>query len=161
MSEVSAKKGRRHEETIVRKVSRRGEHDAHGGTWKVAFADFCLALLCLFMVLWVLSARDAEESARVVSLSAIYKGGAGLLDADRMKPDERSLVDPLIAMPAAWDGGKDDQAPTSYASDDELKSLAQAIEAAAHDARLENNLQAVITPFLNLAVPFPISSLRN
>ena len=35
----------------------------HGGAWKVAFADFCLALLCLFLVLWLLASREKQETA--------------------------------------------------------------------------------------------------
>ena len=36
-------------ETVVKRSSRRHDDDAHGGAWKVAFADFSLALMCLFL----------------------------------------------------------------------------------------------------------------
>jgi chemotaxis protein MotB len=48
--------------TIVKRVSRKGHDEAHGGAWKVAFADFMLALMCLFLVLWVLAPLAARCS---------------------------------------------------------------------------------------------------
>lgn len=53
--------GQEHGEIVIKKSNGKHQHDDHGGAWKVAFADFCLALMCLFLVLWVLAARDKEE----------------------------------------------------------------------------------------------------
>ncbi len=47
--------------TVVVKKKGKGHDDGHGGAWKVAFADFCLALLCLFLVMWLLAVRQADE----------------------------------------------------------------------------------------------------
>jgi chemotaxis protein MotB len=47
---------------IVRKYS--GDHDdAHGGAWKVAYADFVTAMMALFIVLWLLSASEKVQKA--------------------------------------------------------------------------------------------------
>jgi chemotaxis protein MotB len=47
---------------IVRKHS--AEHDdAHGGAWKVAYADFVTAMMALFIVLWLLSASEKVQKA--------------------------------------------------------------------------------------------------
>ncbi|MBN4667385.1 OmpA family protein [Pandoraea nosoerga] len=35
-------------------------HEESGGAWKVAFADLCLVLMCLFVVMWVLERRVFE-----------------------------------------------------------------------------------------------------
>jgi chemotaxis protein MotB len=35
-----------HDQTIVKRGGGKHKHDDHGGAWKVAFADFCLALMC-------------------------------------------------------------------------------------------------------------------
>lgn len=146
MSGATAKAGRRHEETIVKRVSRRESHDDHGGNWKVAFADFCLALLCLFLVLWLLSTRDAEEARQKLTISAIYDGGAGLFDGDTPRPERPSLVEPLTSLTPAQDGGEAGSMPVMYESDDELKQLAAALEQLGRETNLQNNLQAVITP---------------
>ena len=47
---------------IIRKRS--AEHDdAHGGAWKVAYADFVTAMMALFIVLWLLSASEKVQKA--------------------------------------------------------------------------------------------------
>lgn len=38
----------------------------HGGAWKVAFADFMTAMMCFFLVMWLL-ATSSEESKKQVS----------------------------------------------------------------------------------------------
>jgi len=39
------------------------QHQAHGGSWKVAYADFVTAMLALFIVLWILSqGEDVKEA---------------------------------------------------------------------------------------------------
>ena len=146
MSGAPAKAGRRHEETIVKRVSRRERHDDHGGTWKVAFADFCLALLCLFLVLWVMSARDEEETRRKMTISAIYEDGSGVFDGELPHPPRPTVIEPLTSLPPAQDGSEAGTTPIDYESDEELRKLAAALEQLAREAHLETNLQAVITP---------------
>ncbi len=51
---------------IVRRGSRRQTSKAHGGAWKVAFADFTLAMMAFFMVMWVLQVTTDEEKSRIV-----------------------------------------------------------------------------------------------
>jgi chemotaxis protein MotB len=38
-------------------------HPAHGGAWKVAYADFVTAMLALFIVLWILSQDQPTKEA--------------------------------------------------------------------------------------------------
>ena len=40
------------------KVRIKKKHAAHGGAWKVAYADFATAMMALFMVLWICSQED-------------------------------------------------------------------------------------------------------
>ncbi|HFK5799499.1 TPA: putative lateral flagellar export/assembly protein LafU [Enterobacter hormaechei subsp. oharae] len=56
------------EHTTIIKRSSRKSHDAfHGGAWKVAFADFTLAMMALFMVLWIMGSVTEEERKEIVS----------------------------------------------------------------------------------------------
>jgi len=41
------------EPRIVKK--KKAHHGAHGGAWKVAYADFVTAMMALFIVLWIMS----------------------------------------------------------------------------------------------------------
>lgn len=63
---MRAPKGKGH--TTIIKRSARKSHDAiHGGAWKVAFADFTLAMMALFMVLWIMGSVTEEERKEIVS----------------------------------------------------------------------------------------------
>jgi chemotaxis protein MotB len=53
--------------TIIKRSSRKGHEAFHGGAWKVAFADFTLAMMALFMVLWIMGAVTEEERKEIVS----------------------------------------------------------------------------------------------
>lgn len=55
----------KHDDAVVKRVARKHDAEDHSGAWKVAFADFCLALMCLFLVLWVMAARNAEQVQEV------------------------------------------------------------------------------------------------
>lgn len=50
---------------IIKKI-KKGGHGHHGGSWKVAYADFVTAMMALFIVLWVLA--QAEKTKKAVSL---------------------------------------------------------------------------------------------
>ncbi len=54
---------RNQQQTIVirRSGRKRGDDQPAGGAWKVAFADFTLAMMALFLILWILSASPQEE----------------------------------------------------------------------------------------------------
>jgi chemotaxis protein MotB len=80
---VLNKKGDKHDESVVKRVSRKHDDEGHGGAWKVAFADFCMALMCLFLVLWVLAARNSEQLNDVQQLTSgsVVEGGTRQIEA--------------------------------------------------------------------------------
>lgn len=45
---------------IVKKI-KKGGHAAHGGAWKVAYADFVTAMMAFFLLLWLLTATPVEN----------------------------------------------------------------------------------------------------
>jgi chemotaxis protein MotB len=60
--------GLRHQEIII---VRRGGHDEdevhHGGVWKIAFADFMTAMMCFFLVMWLINAANEQTRAALAS----------------------------------------------------------------------------------------------
>lgn len=61
---------------VIKKVD--GEGGAgHGGSWKVAFADFMTAMMCFFLVMWLVN-----QSAAVKSEVANYFSGPSMLEHD-------------------------------------------------------------------------------
>ena len=56
------------QEHVVFKRAKSKSHDeSHGGAWKVAFADFMIALMALFLVLWVMQVVDKEERKAIMA----------------------------------------------------------------------------------------------
>jgi chemotaxis protein MotB len=49
---------------IIRK-KKGGHGGAHGGAWKVAYADFVTAMMALFMVLWLLTQADLKLRSQI------------------------------------------------------------------------------------------------
>jgi chemotaxis protein MotB len=55
---------------IVKKVKKAGHGGHHGGSWKVAYADFVTAMMAFFLLLWLLTMNSDEKRARI---SAYFK----------------------------------------------------------------------------------------
>lgn len=91
---------KRENEIPIRIIKKKSHgHGHHGGSWKVAYADFVTAMLALFIVLWVLSAGDDVKHAVAEYfqdpsgyMDAVRKGGAGMFDGS-----ERPVLTPPIS----------------------------------------------------------------
>ncbi len=62
----------------IKKVVAHGGH--HGGSWKVAYADFVTAMMALFLVLWLLSQADQKLKQSVANYfrsSGVFSQQAG------------------------------------------------------------------------------------
>jgi chemotaxis protein MotB len=49
------------QQVLIIKRGKRHKHAAHGGAWKVAYADFVTAMMALFIVLWLLSSSETVK----------------------------------------------------------------------------------------------------
>jgi chemotaxis protein MotB len=49
---------------IVRKI-KKGHGDHHGGSWKVAYADFVTAMMAFFLLLWLISMVEPQKRAAI------------------------------------------------------------------------------------------------
>ncbi|WP_214471950.1 MotB family protein [Mesorhizobium sp. dw_380] len=66
MSVADADHGR-HEIIIVRRGHDDHDEAHHGGVWKIAFADFMTAMMCFFLVMWLINAANEQTKAAVAS----------------------------------------------------------------------------------------------
>ena len=66
MSSFDGEDGKR-EIIIVRRGGGDHEEGHHGGVWKIAFADFMTAMMCFFLVMWLVNAANEETKAAVAS----------------------------------------------------------------------------------------------
>src|SRR6202453_3388281 len=48
---------------IIKKKKGGGGHGAHGGAWKVAYADFVTAMMAFFLVMWLMGSDEETKSA--------------------------------------------------------------------------------------------------
>jgi chemotaxis protein MotB len=55
---------------IIKKIKKQSDGGHHGGSWKVAFADFVTALMAFFLVMWLVTMVSPEKRARI---AAYYK----------------------------------------------------------------------------------------
>jgi len=46
---------------IIKKKKGHGDHGHHGGSWKVAYADFVTAMMAFFMVMWIIGLSDSQK----------------------------------------------------------------------------------------------------
>ncbi|KAF7599961.1 MAG: histidine kinase [Candidatus Dactylopiibacterium carminicum] len=148
----------KHEETIVKKVARKHGHEGHGSAWKVAFADFCLALMCLFLVLWVMAARSAEqmeEVSRMAQGQTINEGAERRVET--IGGPRGSLID-RHPVPAQGDtlsprrrftNGDDDAelllGKRRLESPEDMQALARVLQRLTDRAGLGNNLRTEVT----------------
>ena len=153
----ATKKGaeKHHEATIVKRGGGKHHDDEHGGAWKVAFADFCMALMALFLVLWLIAAREAQQVKNIVRDNT----ASGLIEGSGGKPEIKSSpAGSLIERfqlpksnggaegPAAGARANTQTVRTKYESPSELAALAHQLQQMSADAGLASNLATVITP---------------
>ncbi|WP_404426814.1 flagellar motor protein MotB [Thalassospira australica] len=46
---------------VIKKIKKGGHGGHHGGSWKVAYADFVTAMMAFFLLLWLLSSATEEQ----------------------------------------------------------------------------------------------------
>ena len=72
---------------IIKKVKKGGNGGSHGGSWKVAYADFVTAMMAFFLLLWLISMVAPEKRARVAHyfkhFSVFDKSGSTMLESNK------------------------------------------------------------------------------
>lgn len=156
----------KHDEAIVKRSSRKHDHDEHSSAWKVAFADFCLALMCLFLIMWVMAASKAEQAEQVLrsgggssilegnsQMDVLSGGPRGSLIPREPVPSRGETLSPRMAAALNGDIGTTEAgrepklSKTRYESPSDLRELSEVLEQLATEAGLEGNLHTVITPY--------------
>jgi chemotaxis protein MotB len=67
---------------IIKKVIKKGHGGHHGGSWKVAYADFVTAMMAFFLVMWLLAISSEQGKAALAEYfneltvtDAVFNGG--------------------------------------------------------------------------------------
>ncbi len=67
---------------IIIKRIKKTVHTAHGGAWKIAYADFVTAMMAFFLLMWLLGSTAQGELQGIASyfntpIKVTLMGGAG------------------------------------------------------------------------------------
>ncbi len=91
------------EPRIIKKKKVQGG-GAHGGAWKVAYADFVTAMMALFIVLWIMGQSQAVRNnvAQYFKNPGLLPGATGLMEtSDLGRGNTHSRPQPGITDPVA------------------------------------------------------------
>ncbi|MFC3332202.1 flagellar motor protein MotB [Paenalcaligenes hominis] len=94
---------------VVRRKGRRSER-RHGGSWKIAYADFMTAMMAFFLVMWILTLVPREELKEIADyfrmpLMEAITGGARSEFSHSVIPGETQVsyrnLTPLVGKTAS------------------------------------------------------------
>ncbi|QWR76722.1 OmpA family protein [Candidatus Magnetomonas plexicatena] len=83
---------------IIKKVKKGGHAAAHGGSWKVAYADFVTAMMAFFLLMWLINMTSPEKKLK---LSTYFKT-VGIMEAAGLgfMGKGKDILDTSIVNPA-------------------------------------------------------------
>ncbi len=55
----------KHQHPIIRKKRKSGHAAHHGGSWKIAYADFMTAMMALFLVMWLIAIASPSQLTQI------------------------------------------------------------------------------------------------
>lgn len=116
----------------IRIVKKKGGHAAaHGGAWKVAYADLVTALMAFFLLMWLLGSANANTKA---GIAGMFKEGMGFFSTPQGKQilemHDRGILPGGRGMGQAGDGADAPTAQQDLAEKERkaMEQTAQAIE---------------------------------
>lgn len=153
------KAGGNDHEVIIKRRAKKHAHEEHGGAWKVAFADFTLAMMALFMVLWIVQPQNemSTQAQADMHTNPLVDGGAGVFDGSSRTPLDLDgvPVTPGREMDSAADQPRDDRqsadtvadAPRKqYGSPAEMQALVELMKALAEEVDALANIEVQVVP---------------
>jgi chemotaxis protein MotB len=142
-------------EIIVRRRKKSGHEEVQSGAWKVAFADFTLAMMALFMVLWVITPQNIKQTtAADLVANPLVDGGAGIFDGNSKTPLEMSGMPIQLNKTQPQINAKDiigseqtkNSSPMKYSDPADLKELAALMQAMALELDAQANIEVQVVP---------------
>jgi len=82
--------------TIVVRKKKKNKHSHHGGSWKIAYADFMTAMMAFFLVMWLVSSSNPDRKQQIADYFKMP------LKVAMSNGDKQSLSDSIVP------GGGDD-----------------------------------------------------
>ena len=142
--------GKKLQPIIIKRI-KKGGHAAHGGAWKIAYADFVTAMMAFFLLMWLLGSTSKGELQGIASyfsnpVKVSMPGGDGTGNSNSILPGGGR---DLSKSAGQVDGGDAERASkqmwTQMAKEERSRNEAARIE------DLKQKIQAVITSNPRLA----------
>lgn len=142
------------EQSIIIKRLAKCPHCAHGGAWKVAFADFMTAAMAFFLMLWVLGGVNDEEMKAMAEYfrdpTVIEASPSVLVESKEAGQSSDSMIDMggFKDAPKGKEGDEDGSGKAEEKAELELLKLQiqQKIEENETLKTLKNQLKLEVTP---------------
>lgn len=105
---------------IIKKKKGHGGHGHHGGSWKVAYADFVTAMMAFFMVMWIMGLSDESKA----QIQGYFNDPMGF---NKTLPRSKSVIS-IKGVPAMRPGTSREPDGKRYAKDEkELRRIATSL----------------------------------
>lgn len=115
---------------IVKRISRKAAGH-HGGSWKIAFADFATAMMAFFLVMWLMTSATPEQ---LQSISGYFNDPVGFTEGG--SPFAIDLGgSPTVAPERTLN--ERDEVPVTQIDPETIESLAESLEQAQLDLLLQ------------------------
>lgn len=112
---------------IIKKKKSHGEHGHHGGSWKVAYADFVTAMMAFFMVMWIMGLSDETRA----QIQGYFNDPLGFM---KNQPKVKMSISPPGSPNAGKGPGKGNGNDPSSDDEQSLRKLAQKIQHSAESS---------------------------
>ncbi len=129
-----------HGTVIIKKKKVHGGHGHHGGSWKVAYADFVTAMMAFFMVMWIMGLSDQTKA----QIQGYFNDPMGFM---KNQPRSKNIFN-VKSFPAASPQTK--QVGSPGAGERSGGSESQVTAQAAEGAELERRIGKAIAEAPNL-----------
>ncbi|PTA51587.1 hypothetical protein C9I43_14350 [Shewanella morhuae] len=150
----------KNEPVIIKRRKRGKRNHGHGGAWKVAFADFTLAMMALFMVLWIMQIADQKERTMIVQYLRGDMNPSGPINPFELSQSSSmidfetnaSLAPPIIPSQPTFRGGESEGQeegtliPGQFDTQAQLTALARELDRVVQSSSMADNIAVTIVP---------------
>jgi len=127
---------------IIKKKKAHG-HAHHGGSWKVAYADFVTAMMAFFMVMWIMGLSDETRA----QIQGYFNDPIGFAkNMPRNKPVISPKTVPLSKAGTGTTGAATPYQDEKKAMEDLKKQILEALKSAAGLDKILKHIKIEITP---------------
>ncbi len=132
---------------IIIKKKKHGGHGHHGGSWKVAFADFATAMMAFFLLMWLTAAASDPQKKAIAGYFTDVGGGlagpgganTGVITFDHPQSSPDPMTPPPIQKTEP--GGENTQSNGQGVDNQALVQLSEAEAREQYEKKEQENLQ--------------------